>query len=93
MIEITLDLSRHCVQTEIKRIYNRLLAACLKSPDGDELIEKRLELLKQALEVWDFPALRAGYRELAGGQENAVALVADDAGRMTIRINDRAISM
>lgn len=91
MIRIPLDLYRHCLQTETRRQYNRLLSACLKNPDTDELAEKKLELLRQALETWDFPALRAAHRELAGGQENEVALAADEAGRLFILLNGRAI--
>jgi hypothetical protein len=91
LIKIPLDLSRHCIQTEISRLYSRMLALCLKSaePGGDT--EKKLELLKQALEKWDFPALRSNHIALAGGQDNTVALVEDDAGRAAIVVNDRFI--
>lgn len=93
MIRIPLDLSTHCIQTEIRRLYKRLLSACLKSPDNNEAAEKELELLKKALETWDFPALRAGHRELAGGQANDVVLTADYTGRLFIMMNGQIISI
>ena len=87
MIQIPLDLSKHCIQTETKRLYNRLLSVCLKTPAPGTLAEKKLELLGQALETWDFPGLRAAHPELAGGREADVALVMAADGRLLISIN------
>lgn len=92
MIHIPLDLSKHCVQTETRRIYNQLVSACLKTPAPDALAEKKLGLLQQALETWAFPSLRATYPELAGGREADVALETDSAGRLLISINGRTLS-
>ncbi|OQX64188.1 MAG: hypothetical protein B5M56_00410 [Desulfococcus sp. 4484_241] len=91
MVEIPLDLSSHCIHTEIKRLYNRTLSECLGNPDIDDFAEERLELLKHALELFDFPALRAKYRELAGGTDSAVALLTDDAGRIIIKMDGTVI--
>ncbi|MDY6830487.1 MAG: hypothetical protein SWC96_01355 [Thermodesulfobacteriota bacterium] len=92
MIKIPLDLSKHCIQTETKRVYNRLLSTCLKPGTGpDTLAEQKLELLQQALETWDFAALRAAYPELAGGREAAVVLVTGPAGRLRISLNGRIL--
>ena len=91
MIRIPFDLSAHCVQTEIKRLYNRQLSACIKSQKKIDQAEEKLELLKKALETWDFSTLRAEHRALAGGRDNKVALIADDDGRISIVIDDQTI--
>jgi len=94
MVRIPLDLSKHCIQTETKRIYNRLLSTCLKPGAGpDTLAEQELGLLQQALETWDFAALRAAYPELAGSREADVALVTVPGGRLCISINGRILSV
>jgi hypothetical protein len=81
MIRIPLDLSSHCIQTETRRQYNRQLSICLKSPERDNDAEKKLVLLKTALETWDFSKLRAEHTALCGGRPHAVSLVGDDSGR------------
>lgn len=94
MVRIPLDLSKHCIQTETKRVYNRLLSTCLKPGTGpDSLAEQKqkLELLQQALETWDFAALRAAYPELAGDREAAVVLVTGPDGRLRISLNGRIL--
>lgn len=88
MVRIPLDLSKHCIQTETKRVYNRLLSTCLKpGTSPDPMMEQQLELLQQALETWDFAALRAAYPELAGGREANVVLAADGNGVLRIFLN------
>ncbi len=86
MTRVYLDLSNRCIQTAIKKKYNRLLAACLQpSPPAPET-EEQVELLKYALERFDFPRLRAQYTELAGNYDGEVILVADDDSRPVITI-------
>ena len=91
MVQIPLDLSAHCIQAEIKRLYKRQLTVCLKSSKNDSLAENKLELLRHALETGDFPTLRAEHRALAGGHNNEAFLLADDNGRLFIMLNDRTI--
>jgi hypothetical protein len=84
---IRLDLSRRCIQTEIKRQYERSLAACLRSPAGAEALAETVETLRSALETLDFPKLRAAHTALAGGRSDRVELVPDPGGRLTLLIN------
>ena len=92
MIKISIDLSRHCIQTETKRVYERLVMDCFTFDDLDKATETKLGLLKQALETFDFKKLRAGYPELAGGSDQKVTLAADDGGRIVIMIDNRIIN-
>lgn len=65
-IKIKLDLQEHCIETEIKKIYNHRVSVSLKQGLTDEL-EREIEGLKTALETFDFGKLRSHYRQLAGG--------------------------
>lgn len=91
MTRISLDLSNHCVQTETKRVYNRLLSDCLKSKEIDPGAEEKVEVLKHALENFDFSALRTQDKALAGGTEAEVALVQDDKGEVFITVDEKPI--
>ncbi len=83
-----LDLSRHCIETEIRRLYNRSVSLYFRLKRKDPQLEADIELLKAALEGFDFRRLRSGYGELAGGQDNRVVeLVYDDDGGVLVRID------
>ncbi len=88
-----LDLSRHCIETEIRRLYNRSVSLYFKLKKEDPQLEAEIELLKTALERLDFPRLRSGHGELAGGQGNGVVeLAADDDGGVVVRIDERDVT-
>jgi len=90
MDPIQLDLSVHCIETEIKRIYNKLLSKVFKE-DRNEGIENQIEILKHSLENFDFSRLRSTYPELAGGIESRVSIHCDPKGQPAIEINGKAI--
>ena len=56
MAEIQLDLRRHCVETEIKKLYNLALGAYFNPGVGKPGLEARIGLFTLALEGFDFPA-------------------------------------
>lgn len=87
MIRIELDLSSGCIQTAIKKKYNRLLAACLAAEAEDGEIEEKVELLKYLLETAQFPRLRAQHPVLAGHHDADVWLSMDD-GRQAVIVAD-----
>jgi len=76
-----LDLSGHCIETELKRQHNQAVAAYFKA-DKEEAarLEQIIETTRLALEVLDFPGLRAEDPELAGGATKPVTISTDDAG-------------
>ena len=92
MIQIPLDLAKHCIETETRRVYEQLVRSCLSSHGIEKSTEAQLEILKQALETFNFQKLRAGYPELMGGSEHKVALATDDGGRIVIMIDARKIN-
>jgi hypothetical protein len=71
---IALDLSRHCIQTAVRRRYETLVAAYFKTESGQGDLEMQIGLLQQALETLDFAVLRSRWPELAGGRAVKVAM-------------------
>ena len=92
MIEIPLDLTKHCIETETRRLYEHRVKACLTKHAIEKSTEAELELLKQALETFDFQNLRAGYPELMGGSAHKVTLATDAGGQILIMIDERIIN-
>ena len=85
-----LDLSRHCIETEIRRLYNRNVSLYIKLKKEDPQLETDIELLKAALEELDFPKLRSDYEELAGHQGNSVIkLAVNNEGSVVIVIDGK----
>ena len=68
-MDILLDLSTHCIETELKRQYNRLISKYFKTDTEEkDRIESKIDMLRLALETLDFSKLRARHRLLCGGQ-------------------------
>jgi hypothetical protein len=91
MSEIELDLRKHCIETAIKRLRSRLLSEYFRSKGKDAASEAKLAMLQNALMRFDFPALRAAHRELAGKSDARILLT--DVGGSTpgIAIGGRRI--
>jgi hypothetical protein len=90
-LRIRLDLSRHCIETEMKRRHRRLVDRALKSMAFAESLEGEIELLRQSLEQFDFGLLRVRYPALAGGGTELVELEKDEQGAPKIRINGQPV--
>jgi hypothetical protein len=90
---ITLDLSAHCVETEIRRQYNHRISLYFKalSSDNKTDLETEIELLVEALENFDFKGLRSGYPALAGGVCDDIRLIRETGGRIQIQHNGKII--
>lgn len=85
-------LTQHCIETEIKKRYNKDIFDYIKSgadPAGD--LEARIEIFQEALETFDFGFLRNQYPDLRGNSDAAVTLYRDDAGRLHITIDEKDI--
>lgn len=88
---IRLDLSRHCIETAIRKRYNRLVGKALTTDPWPEQMEAELELLKTALETFDFSRLRSVYPELGGHGTDVVELEEEKPGRPRLRINGKPL--
>ncbi|MDI6797775.1 MAG: hypothetical protein QMD09_12560 [Desulfatibacillaceae bacterium] len=77
-MEILLNLSRHCIETQAKKVYEQELGRYFKAgPENRPLLEERIGLLKNFLEKVDFGDLRSRHPALSGGSQQTAALVAD----------------
>ncbi|MEZ4529026.1 MAG: hypothetical protein R2941_24200 [Desulfobacterales bacterium] len=97
MLTIELNLRRHCIETAVKRLHNRLLSEYFRSKGSDSESEEKLELLQKALNRFDFASLRTVHKELAGNSEARIVLT-DNPGSPPeitpgITIDDRPIDM
>ncbi|MFO7839314.1 MAG: hypothetical protein R6X08_07435 [Desulfosalsimonadaceae bacterium] len=79
-MKMKLDLSRHCIETEMKRQYNKALSQYFKAKtDADrQPLEARIDMLQKGLENFDFNRLRAGYPELRGDIEAEISLASQE---------------
>jgi hypothetical protein len=87
---IELNLSRHCIQTAVRRRYEKLLAAYFQPGAERSGLEAQIGLLQKALETLDFGTLRSRWPELAGGPAVRVRLGLS-AGRIVIFTKDAII--
>jgi len=61
-MEISLDISRHCIETAARLKLERLIRACIKCPDP--VIENQIEVLTDFLKRADFSDLRSQIEKL-----------------------------
>ncbi len=81
-MEIKLDLSRHCIETEIKKMHDRAIYQYFKrdkehgfkTKQEKKTLENRIELLEQALKTFDFGFLRSNFVTLAGNNNDDIIL-------------------
>ena len=89
-MKIKLNLSQHCIETEIKRLYNQSVLKYFKANDKDR-IEKQIEILQHALQTLDFGKLRSTYPELTGHCDDHVELSLNNQNQIIILINGKEI--
>jgi hypothetical protein len=66
-MKIPLSLSKHCIETEAKRIYEESLRRYFSAPDSEKPeLEEKIEGLKNFLEYSDFNHLRNCHPVLSG---------------------------
>lgn len=89
--ELKLDLSRHCIETEIKRQHNRAVSDYFRAaPAARQQLEEIIEQTRQLLESADFKQLRSTYPALAGHCETN-AILTQEKGRSVIIVDGAVI--
>lgn len=88
---IELDLRHHCIETAVKKQYNKSISQYFKTGSDKNKLEKQIDILKTVLEKCDFTHLRATYSELAGHCQANAAIRTDTQNRITIVLNGRQI--
>ena len=89
-IHIELDLSKNCIETAIKKVYNQSISDYFNKETDLEKLEPIIALTKHALEHFDFPRLRSTHKELAGKTGHHVHVIKED-GIFAISIDGRCI--
>jgi hypothetical protein len=92
-LKVKLDLSRHCIQTELKRLLNRNLSQYFGKEASYSELEENIELVATALKTLDFSFLRSHFPDLAGESQKNIALFADSAGTFYISMDGQDISL
>ena len=91
-MKIKLNLKKHCVETELKRLYNRSLSQYFKPGSNQKQIEKILDVIKTVLENSNISNLRSKYPELSGNSEADIVLTTDRQDQVVILINGLEIN-
>ncbi len=86
-MKIKLNLSKHCVETELKRLYNRSLSEYFKPGSNREELETIIDVLKTVLENSNFGNLRSTYPKLAGKSGANIVLTTHRQDHVVILIN------
>ncbi len=90
-MKIRLDLSKHCIETAIRKQYHAHISRYFKIPDDREQLQAGIQLLVDALESFDFPVLRRTHPELDGHSRHEVILETDEQDHPVIRLNGKRI--
>jgi hypothetical protein len=92
-VRIELNLDSHCVETEIRRIYNLKVRSCLKNRRVTTQDADVVELLKKLIETVDFSRLRSSVHGVLQEKILPTALVADGDKSPWIEIGNKRIGM
>jgi hypothetical protein len=90
-MEIQLNLSRHCIETEIKKQYNNAVSSYFKADtEAKQRLEPTIEAMRRALETLNFSYLRTRYPPLAGGTDRHIILSCQNE-KITIAIDGKKL--
>jgi len=86
-MRIRLDLSKHCIETAIRKQYHQKIFRYFKIPVEREQLQAEIEVLLHALEKLDFSLLRRTYPELEGHCSHEIILETDEGNHPVIRLS------
>ena len=89
-MEIILDLDSHCIETEIRKQYDRTVKQLLDSGSFDGQEARKVEILKFLLENMPFPVIRSLCETHLQEKDNH-AFIAENAGRLEIFVNGKSV--
>jgi hypothetical protein len=91
-MRISLDLSRHCIETELRRRHDRTVAEALRPSADLDRLAAEISLLRSALEGLDFPGLRAGHAALNAESRAEVDVdLSFDRRRIRLRVDGKTV--
>ncbi|BCS97451.1 hypothetical protein DSLASN_30830 [Desulfoluna limicola] len=93
VVQIELNLGRHCIATEVKRLHTRRISDYFKGRGNRDIIESEITLLTRALDELDLPALRGAHRLLAGGEVAHVVLSGCGEAPLSITLEGESLDL
>ncbi len=87
MNPIKLNLEKHCIETETKSIYNKLISNYFKSKSNKIQLEKQIDFLHKALTTLDFQTLRGQITQLCKNNENSVTYETNKKKDIIIKVD------
>jgi hypothetical protein len=90
-MRIDLDLSRHCIATEVKRRYEASMRAYWKASQGREVLEQEIEALRVFLEHGDLAGLRSREPRLDQGSSSQVFLDVRPCERLWLEVDGEVV--
>ena len=88
---LKLDLRHHCIETAVKKLYNKSISRYFKISGDKEKLEKQIDILKTVLEKGDFTDLRRTHSELAGHCRVNAEITTDGENRIILVLNGKQI--
>ena len=84
---INLHLKHHCIETEARREYNRMMDRYFETDDVEGVLDVKIELLRDFIEGSDFRKLRSSDLRLSGGTESDVIIKRNEReGSITLEV-------
>jgi hypothetical protein len=91
-MDVQLDLTAHCIETELNRQYNRTISEYFKAGSEEQKqLEPIIDMFRMALETLDFAKLRARYPALSGGMHQNIRIFCKDK-HLLITIDNTTIN-
>ncbi|MBN2077553.1 MAG: hypothetical protein JW838_01215 [Spirochaetes bacterium] len=88
-VTVNLHLQRHCIETEAKKEFRRLMDAYFDTDDVEGVLEERIELLRDFLETSDFLRLRSSDYRLSGEKDSDVVIRRARDGAIVLEVHER----
>lgn len=90
-MKIHLDLTLHCIETEIKRRHEEAISLYFKKKGDKQGLEAKLVLLEKAIQSFDFSYLRDRWPVLSGGHESRVYLTYDESENPCLQFENHCV--
>ncbi len=84
---LDMSLEGHCIETEVKNEFRRLMDSFFTGDDSPE-IQGKIEFLRDFIEVADFPMLRASDPRMNGDPPSIVSL-SRSGGDFSVAVRDK----
>ena len=85
-IAVILHIKNHCIETEARREFSRLMETYFDTDDVEGELDGRIELLRDFLENSDFRALRSSDQRLSGERESDVVITRCEKGSINLEV-------